>query len=80
MAFSLVVFSQCSQGDGHLLGVQILAAIVTAVWSFLFGFLSMLILRHFGMLKVSKETEFGGIDLFKHNGSAYPEFALVSVS
>lgn len=37
----------------------------------------MWVLKQFGLLKVSKETELGGIDLFKHNVSAYPEFVSV---
>jgi ammonia channel protein AmtB len=37
----------------------------------------MWVLKQFGLLKVSKETELGGIDLFKHNGTAYPEFGQV---
>jgi ammonia channel protein AmtB len=65
------------QANGRQLGIQVLAAVVTAAWSFCFGFASMWVLKQFGLLKVSKETELGGIDLFKHNGTAYPEFVSV---
>jgi hypothetical protein len=65
------------QANGRQLGIQVLAAVVTAAWSFCFGFASMWVLKQFGLLKVSKETELGGIDLFKHNGTAYPEFEQV---
>ena len=54
-----------------------MAGLASASWSFCFGFASMAVLKWFGMLKVSKETELGGIDLFKHNVSAYPEFQAV---
>lgn len=37
----------------------------------------MYVLKRLSLLKVSKETELGGIDLFKHNVAAYPDFTAV---
>lgn len=68
------------QSNGRQLGVQVLAAVVMTVWCFFWGFASMFVLKRLSLLKVSKETELGGVDLFKHDVAAYPEFVSVCVS
>ena len=40
----------------------------------------MLTLSKLNMLRVDEFTEFGGVDLFKHNSEAYPEFAMVRIA
>jgi len=58
-------------GDGRLLGCQIVALIVEIVWVGTLSALMFLGLKVTGLLRVSKEVEAEGLDHSKHGGSAY---------
>lgn len=64
-------------GQPSAVGIQLLAALAVSAWAFvLVGALFLTMHRH-GMLRISRETELGGLDLFKHESSAYPSFAVL---
>jgi len=64
-------------GGGVLcLGQQVLAIVVMIAWATLTMTGVFAVLRCTSRLRISKEAELGGVDLFKHSSLAYPDFAL----
>lgn len=59
-------------GGGALLGCQLIAIIVVAAWTVLLIGALFLLLKTFGILRLSPEHELLGNDVSKHGGSAYP--------
>lgn len=64
-------------------GLQVLtaqaigSAIVTSA-TFAIALIVMLVINAFGILRVSREGELRGLDLFEHGISAYPEYVISS--
>jgi ammonium transporter, Amt family len=51
---------------------------VVVIWAFTAAtsFTLFFLLRHFGRLRVERETEIAGIDNIDHGGPAYPDFVI----
>lgn len=58
-------------GNAELLGVQVAAALSIFMWTILTTGAFVAVLHRFSRLRVTKETELGGLDLFKHTSNAY---------
>jgi Amt family ammonium transporter len=58
-------------GSGLLLGIQAVEAVAMLGWAIVSMGPLLLLLKRCGRLRVSRETEIGGLDLFKHGGSAF---------
>jgi ammonia channel protein AmtB len=67
------------QGDAvptiNLMGQVIGAIICTLFLGFIPGYLSSLVLKKLGMLRVSREDEIAGLDLAEMSSEGYPEYA-----
>jgi ammonia channel protein AmtB len=67
------------QGDAvpsiNLMGQVIGAIICTLFLGFIPGYLSSLVLKKLGMLRVSREDEIAGLDLAEMSIEGYPEYA-----
>jgi Amt family ammonium transporter len=51
---------------GHALGVQILGSLVIPLWAFITMFLFFKVLQQMGVLRVTREQELAGLDVFEH--------------
>lgn len=61
-------------GGFHFLGVQVLGAVVIAIWGFVASYIAFVILKRTIGLRVTEEEEMKGLDLSEHGVSAYPGF------
>jgi Amt family ammonium transporter len=50
----------------HDLGVQILGSLVIPIWAFVTMYILFTILKQTGALRVSREEEIAGLDMFEH--------------
>ncbi len=60
------------------LGYQFIGSAATCIASFGISFIMMIVLKRFGILRISKAGELEGLDLHEHGAAAYPEYALAS--
>jgi ammonium transporter, Amt family len=63
-------------GSAKCLGQQLLAAAAMAGWALATMTPVFFLLKATSRLRISKEAEIGGVDLFKYTSLAYPDFAL----
>ena len=56
---------------GSQLGVNVLAAVMVMIWSFGMGAIVFGAMRLAGILRISEDEEFAGLDVSHHGGSAY---------
>jgi len=61
-------------GDGKLLGTQIVALLIEIGWVGILSAIMFLLLKVAGLLRVSAEVEEKGLDDSKHGGSAYNSY------
>uniref|UniRef100_A0A7S3DLT4 Ammonium transporter n=1 Tax=Palpitomonas bilix TaxID=652834 RepID=A0A7S3DLT4_9EUKA len=62
------------EGNGTLLGVQILGVLCIIAWSGALSSLTFFSLRMMKILRIDEECEVSGMDRAFHGGAAYPEF------
>lgn len=67
-------------GSALCIGQQLLGIVAIIAWAAITMTIVFSLLKYFGILRISKEAELGGVDLFKLGGVAYPDFALGSTS
>lgn len=63
-----------------MLGIQLLAVVVIVAWTAANSLVAFVVVKHFSLLRVDRNTELGGLDLSKHNVDAYPEIPTYTVS
>lgn len=61
-------------GDTKLFVVQILSIIITIVFAGVMTFIIVKVIKLFGDIRVSEESEAEGLDITEHSESAYPSF------
>ena len=61
-------------GGFHFFGIQVLGAVVIAIWGFVSSYVAFVILKRTIGLRVTEEEEMKGLDLSEHGVSAYPGF------
>ena len=61
-------------GGFHFFGIQVLGAVVIAIWGFASSYIAFVILKRTIGLRVTEEEEMKGLDLSEHGVSAYPGF------
>lgn len=65
------------KGGAALLGINLLGALIIAVWTAVLIGILFGIFQYFGLLRISEEMELLGNDVSKHGGVAYPADGIV---
>jgi len=73
------LFHNTFAGRFRLLGVQIVAVVVLAVFSFALSFAMFLALKTITSIRATEADEYDGLDLAEHDIGAYPDFQQTTI-